>query len=284
MTRLGLWLLRQLCRLPRPLIARLGSTLGLVAYYVGSAHVTRVNLRLCFPSLSEAELNRRARAQFRAIGRSLLEQAVVWWSAPESLRRQVSLVGREHLDAVRDQPVILLAPHFVGIDFGGARVALDFPCASIYSRQKNPEVDRLLHASRARFGPLVARQEGLRPVVRHLRNKVAFYYLPDMDFGARDAVFVPFFGVPAATVTALSRLARLTNARVVPCVTRQLPEAGRYEARLYPAWENFPTDDLAADAERMNRFIEERVREMPEQYFWVHKRFRSRPDGGRNPY
>jgi KDO2-lipid IV(A) lauroyltransferase len=284
MTRLGLAFFRLVSLLPLPFIAALGRTLGFVAFACGGARVSRINLRLCFPDLSEKERNRLARELFRALGRSLLEQGVFWWSPKERVRELVSLVGGEHLDAVAGQPVLLLAPHFVGLDLGGARVALDYRCASIYSRQKNPVVDELLLAHRERFGPLTARQDGLRPVVRLLRDGVAFYYLPDMDFGDRDAVFVPFFGVPAATITTLSRLAKLTGARVVPCITRQLPEAGRYETRLYPAWENFPSDDPIADARRMNAFIEERVREMPEQYFWVHKRFRTRPPGGPNLY
>jgi KDO2-lipid IV(A) lauroyltransferase len=126
---------------------------------------------------------------------------------------------------------------------------------------------------------LFSRQDGIRPVVRAVRSGLPLYYLPDMDLGSRDSVFVPFFGVPAATVTGLSRIARLAGAVVVPAVTRQLPGAGGYVLKFYPAWTDFPTDDLAADVRRMNEFIEERVREMPDQYFWLHKRFKTRPPG-----
>jgi KDO2-lipid IV(A) lauroyltransferase len=126
---------------------------------------------------------------------------------------------------------------------------------------------------------LFSRHHGVRSVVKAIRRGLPFYYLPDMDFGARDSIFVPFFGVPAATVTGLSRIARMAGAVVVPVVTRQLPGAGGYRVRFFPAWRDFPSGDLERDARRMNDFIEERVLEMPEQYFWLHKRFKTRPAG-----
>jgi KDO2-lipid IV(A) lauroyltransferase len=137
-----------------------------------------------------------------------------------------------------------------------------------------------------RFGDplLFSRQDGIRPVVRALRDGIPFYYLPDMDLGPRESIFVPFFGVPTATVPALSRLAQVSRARVVPIVTRQLPDGEGYAARFYPAWDDFPTGDIAADTQRMNEFIEAMVREMPEQYYWVHKRFKTRPPGQLKPY
>jgi len=142
-------------------------------------------------------------------------------------------------------------------------------------------LNRRLLKGRTRFGNqrLFSRQEGVRPALAALKEGLPFYYLPDQDYGPRDAVFVPFFGVSAATITGLSRLAKLADAQVVPCVTRMLPGGTGYELTCYPAWENFPTDDVLADTRRMNAFVEERVREMPEQYFWVHKRFKTRPAG-----
>jgi KDO2-lipid IV(A) lauroyltransferase len=131
---------------------------------------------------------------------------------------------------------------------------------------------------------LYSRQQGIRPVIKAMRRGLPFYYLPDMDFGERDSVFVPFFDVPTATITGLARIARLAGAVVVPAVTRQLPGGEGYELRFYPSWENFPSGDDEADARRMNAFIEDRVREMPEQYYWLHKRFKTRPPGQRSPY
>jgi KDO2-lipid IV(A) lauroyltransferase len=187
---------------------------------------------------------------------------------------------------VADRPVIWLAPHFVGLDMGGVRLTTEYPLVSMYSRQKNPLVDRLLLHSRTRFGnsPMASRQDGLKPVVREMKKGLPFYYLPDMDFGARDAVFVPFFGVPAATITAMSRLAKITGAAVVPCVTRQLPGGEGYVATFHPAWQDFPSGDVEADTRRMNAFIETEVLRMPEQYFWLHKRFKTRPPGEKRVY
>ena len=156
----------------------------------------------------------------------------------------------------------------------------------MYSRQKNSLVNALLLHGRTRFGNsiLVSRQEGIRPVIKSLREGVPLYYLPDMDYGSRDSLFVPFFGVLAATIPTLSRLARITGAKVVPCVTRQLPGGRGYVLKFYPAWEDFPGDSIEADTRRMNAFIEEHVLEMPEQYFWLHKRFKTRPQGEVKPY
>ena len=180
----------------------------------------------------------------------------------------------------------MLAPHFVGLDMGGSRLSIEVQVASMYSKQKNPLADRLLLQGRRRFNVprLFSRQDSVRSVVKAVREGTPFYYLPDMDFGARDSIFVPFFGVPAATITGVSRLARLANARVVPAVTRQLPGGQGYVLRFYPAWENFPSDDVAADTRRVNAFIEERVLEMPEQYYWLHKRFKTRPQGEQRFY
>jgi KDO2-lipid IV(A) lauroyltransferase len=151
--------------------------------------------------------------------------------------------------------------------------------SSLYSHQKDPVLDRLLLRSRTRFQPhIVSRQQGLRKVLRWIRDGIPFYYLPDLDFGRKGTTFVPFFGVPAATAVGLSYIARTTGAAVVPCVARMLP-AGGYVAQFYPAWSGFPSGDEVADARRMMAFIEERVLEMPEQYHWMHKRFKTRPEG-----
>jgi len=207
------------------------------------------------------------------------------WGSEEELLRLIRIEGGEHWETVAGRPVILLAPHFIGLNMGGIRVAYQFPgTASVYSRQKNPVLDRIFLKARSRFGAprLVSRQEGLRSIIRVIKSGKPFYFLPDMDFGPRDAIFSPFFGVPAATITTLPRLAKLTGAAVMPLVTRQVGEG--YVARLYPAWKDYPSGDLEADVRRMNAFIEDRVREMPEQYFWAHKRFKTRPPGEPSPY
>jgi KDO2-lipid IV(A) lauroyltransferase len=278
---LGLvWLLRLL---PLQLLAPLGRGLGFLFYLLGRERreVVLTNLKLCFPQQTEAERLRVGRAHFQAFGRSLLEHGILWWSSKVRVQRLVRIEGVEHWQAAAGRPVILLAPHFIGLDMGGMRLGSEYRIVSVYSRQKDPTFDAALYSGRTRFvmPELYSRQEGVRSVVKALRRGLPFYYLPDMDYGERDSIFVPFFGVRAATITGLSRIARLAGAIVVPAVTRQLPGAAGYALTFYPAWRDFPSNDVERDTRRMNAFIEERVLEMPEQYYWLHKRFKTRPPG-----
>lgn len=283
LTRAALGLLWLLHLLPLVLLAPLGRGLGFLLYLLAGERrkVVLTNLRLCFPSQSENERRRIARAHFQAFGRSLVEHGILWWSSKERIQRLVRVEGIEHWQAVANRPVIWLAPHFIGLDMGGARIITEWQGVSVYSHQKDPVFDRILLHGRTRFVTpvLFSRQDGIRSIVKAMRKGLPFYYLPDMDLGERDSIFVPFFGVPTATITGLSRIARLAGAVVVPVVTRQLPGAGGYVLTFYPAWRDFPSEDVGADTRRMNAFIEERVLEMPEQYYWVHKRFKTRPPG-----
>jgi KDO2-lipid IV(A) lauroyltransferase len=281
MSRLAFGFIWLVHLLPARAIAAIGGALGALLFWLipERRRVTRINLAKCFPALGEAERERLARAHFRVFVRSMLDRGVLCWGSPGRLRAMVQVEGAAILEALEGKPVVVFAPHFAGLDAGGMRLSQDFKMASMYSRQKDPRFDRMLYHGRSRFGAaLVSRQEGMRKALRLVRSGLFFYYLPDLDFGPRSALFVPFFGVPAATVPGLSYIARITGASVVPCVTRMLPGGG-YVARLYPAWTDFPSGDDAADARRMNAFIEERVLEMPEQYHWLHKRFKTRPPG-----
>ena len=274
------WLLRLL---PLALLAPLGRGMGFLLYLLGRERrqVALTNVGLCFPHWAENERGRVVKAHFQAFGRSLLEHGILWWSSKERVERLVRIEGIEHWQAVAGKPVIFLAPHFIGLDMGGIRLGAEYRVVSVYSRQKDPAFDEVLYHGRTRFvmPELFSRQEGVRSVIKALRRGLPFYYLPDMDFGGRDSIFVPFFGVRAATITGLSRIARLAGAVVVPAVTRQLAGAGGYRLTFFPAWRDFPSDDVEADTRRMNAFIEERVLEMPEQYYWLHKRFKTRPPG-----
>jgi KDO2-lipid IV(A) lauroyltransferase len=286
-SELGVFVLWLVHFLPLSWISLLGAGLGSIVYRFGRGRVTRINLKLCFPELTDEQVDELGRRNFRMLGRNALELSLMVWGNEENLLRLVRHEGLEHLRAARDkgEPVIAFAPHFIGLNMGGIRVAHTWPnAASIYSRQKNPVLDRVFLRARMRFGAptLVSRQEGLRAVIRVIRSGKALYFLPDMDFGPRDAIFAPFFGIPTATITAMPRLAKLTGAKIIPVVTRQVGDG--YVVRFYPPWENYPTGDLEADVRRMNAFIEDRVREMPEQYFWAHKRFKTRPPGEPNPY
>jgi KDO2-lipid IV(A) lauroyltransferase len=288
MTRLGLGVIWLLHWLPLSVLAALGRAAGLLLYLLAGERrrVVLTNFRLCFPDLTEGERVRLARNHFAVFTRSLLEHGILWWGSRKRVLRMIRIEGLEHWQAVANRPVIFLAPHFVGLDMGGIRIGAEYRVVSVYSKQKNPAFDAVLYHGRTRFvmPDLYSRQDGIRPVAKAIKKGLPFYYLPDMDFGERDSIFVPFFGVPAATITGLSRIAALTGAVVVPAVTTQLPGGEGYVLRFHPAWDNFPSGDLAADTRRMNAFIEDRVREMPEQYYWLHKRFKTRPAGEQRFY
>jgi len=267
--------------LPLAALAAIGSFAGSALFWLipERRKVTRINLGLCFPAMDARRREKLARAHFRAFVHAFLDRGVLWWASPGRIQRLVRLEGMEHLKSLQGKRVILFAPHFVGFEAALQRLSMESPMAGMYSRQKDPFFERVMYAGRSRFGlQLAPRQAGIRKALRAIQSGALYYYLPDMDFGPKGAVFVPFFGVPAATVIGLSYIARTTGASVVPCVTRMLPRGG-YVATLYPAWSGFPSGDDAADARRMNAFIEERVLEMPEQYHWLHKRFKTRPEG-----
>jgi Kdo2-lipid IVA lauroyltransferase/acyltransferase len=283
LTRVALALMWLLRLLPLPALAAIGNGFGTLLYVFGRERrrVCLINLARCLPELAADERDALARRHFQAFARTFLERAILWWGSAARIRRLVRIEGMEHFDAVRGGPLILLAPHFVGLDMAGVRLTLEFDMVSIYSRQKNAVFDAVLYAGRMRFGrlTLLSRQDGVRPALRAMQAGRPFYYLPDMDYGQRDTIFVPFFGVDAATITGVSRLARLAGARVLPCIARMLPGGEGYVVRFLPAWENYPGVSIEADTRRMNAFIEEQVRQMPEQYLWVHKRFKTRPPG-----
>ena len=280
MSRIVFFLMWLIHGLPFRALAAIGNAVGTALFWLipERRRVTRINLQKCFPDMPEAERERLARAAFRSFCRAFIERSVLWWGSPERIKRMVRLEGIEHLDSAGAH-VVVLAPHFAAVEHTGIRMSIDRDLSSLYSHQKDPAFDRVLLKGRTRFRPhIVSRQQGLRKVLRWIKAGIPFYYLPDLDFGRKGTVFVPFFGVPASTAIGLSYIARTTGAAVVPCVTRMLPEGGCV-ARFYPAWSDFPSGDEATDARRMMAFIEERVLEMPEQYFWLHKRFKTRPEG-----
>jgi len=284
MTWCGFGAMRVLSALPLSVIWLLGSALGECFYYLHGPRrrIVNRNLESCLPELGRRERVRLAKQNFRATAQAMLDTGIAWWASRSRLRRLVHCIGREHYDQAlaTGRPVILLAPHFIALDMGGLYLTTEGrSMISMYKRPKN----RLLHVfiaqRRERFGAakLVESRAGMKQVVRALKRGEVFYYLPDQNPGRKNTVFVPFFGIPAATLTALGRLARITDALVVPCISRQ--RGGGYEVIFKPALEDFPTGDDITDAVRMNEAIEQAVRENPDQYFWMHKRFRTRPIG-----
>ncbi len=289
-TRIAIALLWLLHFLPLSVLAALGRSLGLLLYKFAARRrfIVRVNLAVCFPELGEEEREAMTRAHMQLLGRSLLERGLFWWASRERLNRLIRLQGEEKIRALQaaGRPVMLLAPHFVGLDAGGVAVTMRFDIVSIYAEQSDPVFNRQLLRGRHRFGDqlLLSRRDSPRASVKAMKSGRPFYYLPDLDFRSPDAIFVPFFGVQAATITGLSRLSRMAGAVVVPCVTRMLPGGEGYQVEFGEPWENYPTEDVEADTRRMNEWIEAAIRTMPEQYYWVHRRFKSRPEGEIRPY
>ncbi|HSC64113.1 MAG TPA: lipid A biosynthesis acyltransferase [Caldimonas sp.] len=278
----ALWLFHWL---PLPVQAVCGNAFGRLGWHLVASRrkVALRNLELCFPELPAGERKRLAKAHFRWLGRSLLERGLLWYASPERLRRLIRVEGDVHLAERSDKPVMWLAPHFMALDVAGASVLLfqKRKGISIYQRQSDPVLDRALRRGRLRLGnaEIFSRDEAGKALMRAIRRGDGFFNLPDMDFGTRDAAFVPFFGVPAATLLAPSRLAKALDMVVQPVVAEILPGGRGYLVRYEAPWTDFPSDDAVADSARMNRWIEGEIRRNPAQYLWVHRRFKTRPPG-----
>lgn len=276
-----MWLMHWL---PLPLLGRFGDLVGSLLFMTlrSRRHIALTNLRLCMPELTEAERVDIAHRHFQAYSRSVWERGILWWASEARLKRLIRVEpGPVPVEAMSSQPTILLCPHFVCLDVAGASIAMVASASSMYVQQKNASFDKVLRAGRARFKPvkLFTRQDGIKPILRALRDKLPYFMLPDMDFGEKDAEFVPFFGIEAATLTATARIAATTGAQVMPVIATFLPNYQGWRVKFYPVWDNYPGPDMVAATRRMNEFIEERVREAPAEYFWTHKRFKTRPNG-----
>jgi KDO2-lipid IV(A) lauroyltransferase len=217
------------------------------------------------------------------MARSILERGLLWYGGPKRLRRLLQVEGEVAFAEGTDKPVMWLVPHFVALELAGtaSQLCQGRAVVSMYQMQSNPIFDEALVKGRTRFaqGKLLARSDRVTALVRAIKEGMVFLNLPDMDFGARDAAFVPFFGVPAATLLAPSRLSKSLGMAVQPVVTEMLPDGQGYRVRFLPPWDDFPTDDAEADTLRMNRWIESEILKNPSQYLWVHKRFKTRPAG-----
>lgn len=290
MMRLVLALLWLLHWLPLPLLALLGRGLGMLLWpFAGDRRrIALRNLELCFPERSDTERRAIAFAHFQWLGRSFLERSVLWYASPARLKRLIQVEGPVHFADTHPGAVMWLAPHFLGLDVAGAAIQLYIARrgCSIYQAQSNPVVDAALKRARLRFGnaSIFSRHETAKPLLRAIRAGMGFFNLPDMDFGPKDAAFVPFFGVPTATLLAPSRMARLLDMQVQLVVAELLPGGRGYRVRFHEPWADFPTADAVADTALMNQRLQAEIVKMPAQYFWVHKRFKTRPPGEPSVY
>ncbi len=278
----ALWLLHWL---PLPLLAPIGEGLGALLHALARSRrsIARRNVELCFPDMSEPQRHELVRKHFRWLGRSIIERGLLWYASNERIKRLVHVEGEVTLAERSQRPVMWLVPHFMALDVAGAATQLfqKQQVASIYQEQSDAVMDAAIRQGRLRFkqGEVFPRSDSAKPLIRAIRQGSAFFNLPDMDFGERDAAFVPFFGVPAATLLAPSRMARALDMVVQPVVAEILPGGQGYCVRFLPPWTHFPSDDALADTAAMNRWIEDEIRRNPAQYLWVHKRFKTRPAG-----
>jgi Kdo2-lipid IVA lauroyltransferase/acyltransferase len=289
-TRLLLALLWLVHWLPAGLQSALGGALGSLLYGVAGSRrrVALRNLELCFPDKPAAERAALAREHFGWLGRSFVERGLIWHASRERLDRLIDIEGDVMFAQNHDGPVMWLVPHFVALEAAGLAVQLRQTrrVASIYQAQSNPVFDAAVRAGRERFANsvLFSRRDSAKPLIRAVKqDRMVFFNLPDMDFGPKDSTFVPFFGVPAATLLAPSRMARLLGMAVQPVVA-EMKAGGGWRVRFLEPWTDWPTDDAEADTRRMNEWIEAEVRRNPAQYLWVHKRFKTRRPGEASLY
>lgn len=274
--------------LPLPVLGRIGKMFGTALFGLlrSRRHITLTNLRLCLPELSEAERLSIAKQHFQMYARSVLERGILWWGSERRLRKLIQVEPAVPMEAIQSGPTILLCPHFVCLDVAGVAVMLETSLCSIYTRQRSKVFDQALRKGRSRFRPvqLFSRAQGVKPIIRAMRENTPFFMLPDMDFGAKDAEFIPFFGIPAATLTAAPRIAATTGAKVIPVIATMLPDYQGWKVTFHPPWENYPGDDMTAATRFMNHAIESEILKTPAEYFWSHRRFKTRPKGEPSVY
>ena len=274
-------------RLPLPWVRALGALLGYLLYLLvpSRRRVVHINLALCFPLWSEADLQQFTRRTFVYFAQSWLDRGWLWHAPPTVTRQRLRLTGAVH-ELQGNAPAVIFAPHFVGLDAGWTALTQQIPRTfnTIYTDQANAQSDAWILQGRRRYGAagLYGRVEGVKPLIAGLRAGQPLYLLPDMNFGPEESVFVPFYGVLAATVPSLSRFARLGRAKVVPVISRMTAEG--YTVEVLPAWQDFPSADAVADTALMNARLQAYIDTMPAQYYWVHKRFKDRPPGQVAPY
>ena len=287
LTRAVLRLVAWLGVLPLAVLRALGAAMGWALYRLvpSRRRVACTNLKLCFPHLSESEVKQQAMKVFVHFCQSWLDRGWLWHGSPDTVRKRLRLCGAVQ-ELAGNEPTVIFAPHFMGLDAGWTALTQRLPrrFTTIYTDQANKISDAWILQGRKRFGQarLFGRIEGVKPILEGLRRGEPLYLLPDMNFGPEESVFVPFYGVAAATVPSLSRFAKLGRAKVVPVLSRMT--ASGYDIEVLPAWTGFPSGDALADTALMNARLQTYIDTMPDQYYWVHKRFKDRPAGESPPY
>ncbi|AYC32230.1 lipid A biosynthesis lauroyl acyltransferase [Pseudomonas cavernae] len=282
---LGLGLLWLLVQLPYPLLLRLGRGLGVLMYSlaVSRRQIAARNLELCFPELSVAERKRLLQENFASTGIAFFEMAISWWWPKKRLRRLAHIEGLEHLKQAQaeGQGVILMAVHFTTLEIGAALLGQQHTIDGMYREHKNPLFDYLQRSGRERHNldATAVERDDVRGMLKLLRAGRAIWYAPDQDYGPKQSLFTPLFGIQAATVTATSKFARLGRARVLPFTQLRLADDSGYRLVVHPPLADFPGESEETDCLRINQWVESAIRACPEQYLWAHRRFKTRPEG-----
>jgi len=276
-TWLGIGILRIFEPLPLSLLHRLGRGVGALFFLIPTSfkRTARRNIELCLPELDAAAREHVLREHFRGLGMALFETAISWWSSNERIRHATMVEGLEHLETARraGRGALLLSALFSTIEIGCRALAARLPLNVMYRPTKNEVVGEFVQSRRAVQTKRAIPRDDVRTLIKALKDLDVVWYAPDQSFRKKGAQMVPLFGIPAATNTATSRIAGMTNAMVMPYFFERLP-GGSYRGVIHPPLENFPTDDAVADTERFNRIIEAEVRRMPDQYLWIHRRFK----------
>ena len=286
---LGLGLLWLVVQLPYGALLALGRLLGAVMYRVSRRRVVAArNLELCLPERSAAERDRLLRENFASSGIAFFEMAMSWWWARERLARLAHIEGLEHLQAAQREGhgVILMALHFTTLEIGAALLGQRHTIDGMYREHKNALFDYVQRRGRERHNldSTAIEREDVRTMLKVLRQGRAIWYAPDQDYGRKQSLFVPLFGIEAATVTATSKFARLGRALVVPFTQERLADGSGYRLVVHPPLADFPGESEEADCLRINQWVEQAVRACPEQYLWAHRRFKTRPEGAPKLY
>lgn len=283
---MGLWWL--IAQTPYILQFYLGKYLGRLLLRVGSRRrlISEKNLALCFPECSDEERASLLQQSFESSAIALFETGLAWFAPQWRLRRLVTIEGLEHFEAAKDNGALLMAMHFTTLEIGAAFVSMNHVIAGMYRPHKNAVYDYVQRRGRERHHPdsIAISRRDVRGMLRELKRKQLVWYAPDQDYGPKQSVFAPFFGVNAASVTATSKFTRMTKACVIPFTQTRLDHGKGYIVTVYPPLTDFPSGDQEQDAAYINSWIEHRVRQQPGQYLWSHRRFKTRPPGEADLY
>jgi len=281
-------LLKLLIKLPYKSQLTIGRVIGWFMYKIPSKmrHTSLVNLRLCYPELSEQEQMQLLRRNFAAVGIGVMEMALGWWASDAKIKQLAHIQGFEYIENAlkKSKGVILCSAHFTSLELAGRLIAKSAPIVAMYRSQKHPLFEKITKHAREQHYHRLIQREDIRGMLRCLKDNLCVWYAADIDAGAKNSVFVPFFGVPAASITATSRYAKISGAAVIPVAFYRRDDGSGYDLIAQPALEGFPTDNIEADITRVNQALENTIRQKPDQYLWQYKRFKTRPEGQKRFY